>query len=253
MPGLPSRIEKLALRAVRTPQSGVETARLLEILAIPGGDVSLIFKNHPTVTDRELRAALHAAADLVRELDSTLEDAPRIAGKRQDSKTETPAAAVRRPSRSRHLWPVPGPRHVLVHIDGCSKGNPGPAGIGVQFLTIDGKPLAEYCEAIGETTNNVAEYRAMIAAVRIALDHGVERVSAFTDSQLLARQINGQYRVKNPGLKPLFEDVSTLIGRLKEFEITDVRREQNSRADELANMALERASAAARRRDSFSD
>jgi ribonuclease HI len=280
MSGLPIPIEKLVYRAVRTPQSDIETARLLESLAVAGADVSLIFENHPSLTDRELRATLHAVADLMRELDRAVAPLFSAAAKPHDQQaTESMARpaqptepaglaesvrsvgsvgsvrsvgqsqgrekedAARKGAASRLLWPIPGPHHVMVHIDGCSKGNPGPAGIGVEFLKPDGKPLAEYCEAIGKTTNNVAEYKAMIAALKIAIAQGVERLSVFTDSQLLARQINGQYRVKNPGLKPLFDEVKTLITKLKKFEITDVRREQNTRADELANLALVKPSA----------
>ncbi len=129
--------------------------------------------------------------------------------------------------------------HVL-YADGASRGNPGPASIGAVLYDPDGAVVAEVSEAIGVTTNNVAEYEALIAGLQAALDLGVERIRVRLDSLLLVRQIRGEYRVKAPGLQPLYRRVRALEGRFAAFAIEHVRRESNTVADGLANAALDR-------------
>jgi ribonuclease HI len=128
--------------------------------------------------------------------------------------------------------------HVL-YADGASRGNPGDAAIGAVLYAPEGEVLAEVSEAIGEATNNVAEYRAVIAGLEAALEHGVERLVVRLDSLLLVRQIRGEYRVKAPGLRPLFRRVLALTGGFTSFSIEHVRRESNTVADGLANAALD--------------
>lgn len=127
----------------------------------------------------------------------------------------------------------------LLYADGASRGNPGPASIGAVLYAPSGDVVAEVSEAIGETTNNVAEYRAVVAGMEAALALGVEELRVRLDSLLLVRQIRGEYRVKAPGLLPLYRRVMALVGRFRAFSVEHVRRERNTVADALANAALD--------------
>jgi ribonuclease HI len=130
-----------------------------------------------------------------------------------------------------------------IHVDGASRGNPGEAGFGVHVSAPDGRTVAELYGHLGRTTNNVAEYQGLLHALRWAIARGAVTVEVFSDSELLVRQMAGRYRVKNPGLQPLYREASTLMARFQRIRITHVPREQNREADALANRALdERAS-----------
>ena len=104
-----------------------------------------------------------------------------------------------------------------LYTDGGARGNPGPAGIGARLLTADGDVVEELADSIGTATNNVAEYQALIAGLEIALDRGVERLDVFLDSELVVRQVNGQYKVKDAGLKPLHRQACLLLSRFHEI------------------------------------
>lgn len=123
----------------------------------------------------------------------------------------------------------------VLHCDGASKGNPGPAGIGMVLETADGREVLAWGRAIGKATNNVAEYRALIAGLQQALELGVRRITVQSDSQLMVRQINGQYKVKNAGLQPLHAEAKSLLKRFDEWSIQHVPREENAHADSLAD------------------
>jgi ribonuclease HI/probable phosphoglycerate mutase len=130
-------------------------------------------------------------------------------------------------------------RHVL-YCDGAARGNPGPAAIGgVLFAPGRVEPVVAISEAIGRATNNEAEYRALLAGLQAALEAGVTRLLVRLDSELLVNQMNGSYRVKAPGLKPLHREVTALRGRFTSVVFEQVPRERNSIADELANAALD--------------
>ena len=130
-------------------------------------------------------------------------------------------------------------KKALIYTDGASSGNPGPSGIGV-VIEIDGqkKTLSEY---IGETTNNVAEYTALVRALQLAHQRRVGSVEVFTDSELLVKQLNGQYRVRNEGLLPLYRKVISLLKSFKSSKITHIPREQNREADRLSKDAIKKA------------
>jgi GxxExxY protein len=130
---------------------------------------------------------------------------------------------------------------VIVHIDGASRGNPGPAAYAVVMKTAGGARLAAFSSPLGETTNNVAEYQALLAALDYALKCHYLRLKVLTDSELLARQIEGRYKVKSLELKPLHERARQAISRLETFSIQHVRREENREADRLANEVLDAA------------
>ena len=134
-------------------------------------------------------------------------------------------------------------RAATANIDGGSRGNPGPAGYGVRIEQADGT-IVELKEFIGTTTNNVAEYNGLLAALRWAAEHGLSPLLVRSDSELLVKQLRGEYRVKNPGLQPLYEEARALIRRIGRVTFEHVRRELNKDADRLANQAMDEGSAA---------
>jgi len=137
---------------------------------------------------------------------------------------------------------------VVAYIDGASRGNPGPAAYGVVMESGDGSRLAAFSQYLGKATNNFAEYQGLLAALDYALTNHYRRIHVRTDSELLALQIKGVYRVKSPGLKPLCERARQLIARLESFSIEHVPRERNRAADRLANQALDEAESGGRHR-----
>ncbi|MHB8869306.1 MAG: Nif3-like dinuclear metal center hexameric protein [Thermoleophilia bacterium] len=132
-----------------------------------------------------------------------------------------------------------GERVYLLHTDGASRGNPGPGAIGVVLEDEDGNVLEELGARIGTATNNQAEYQALLTGLETALDRGVSRVRVLSDSELLVRQLRQEYKVKNEQLKELYLQARSLIQRFERVEIKHVSRDQNARADELANAALD--------------
>lgn len=131
-------------------------------------------------------------------------------------------------------------RRVLrLHVDGASRGNPGEAGFGVQVTQPDGERVAELYGYLGRATNNVAEYQGLLHALRWALAHQALRVEVFSDSELLVRQMQGRYRVRNAGLLPLHREARTLLARFEAARIAHVPRERNREADALANRAVD--------------
>lgn len=134
------------------------------------------------------------------------------------------------------------PPHLIINVDGGSRGNPGPAATGVVISTPDGVEVLTRGEYIGEATNNVAEYRALLDALRRAPDY-LRKVPApeleiRSDSELLVRQMKGEYRVKNAGLKPLAIEAQRLMRGFAKVRFVHVYREDNARADRLCNLAM---------------
>jgi len=130
---------------------------------------------------------------------------------------------------------------VRVHIDGASRGNPGPAGIGVLFLAPDGAVIERFHQCIGTATNNVAEYSALILALERATAMGVKDLDVYSDSELLVRQLEGRYQVKHPALRPLHATAREHIAAFRRFAIHHVPRELNAEADALANLGIDQA------------
>ena len=124
------------------------------------------------------------------------------------------------------------------NIDGGSRGNPGPAGYGVRIAREDGTVL-ELKESLDNCTNNVAEYNGLLAALRWAAEHGVTRLHIRSDSELLVKQMRGEYKVKHPGLQPLAARARLLVGQLEDVTFEHVRREQNKEADRLSNLGMD--------------
>ena len=128
---------------------------------------------------------------------------------------------------------------LVIHTDGASRGNPGKAGIGVAIFDKNYHLLEELCKFIGESTNNVAEYQAMILAAQKAVAYNARKVTFKTDSELLVRQLNGAYRVKSQNILPLYHELTILLGKIPEWKIQHVRREENVCADALANQGID--------------
>jgi len=128
---------------------------------------------------------------------------------------------------------------LIIYTDGCSKGNPGPAAIGVAMYRGEAKsPIFMISDEIGETTNNQAEYRALIRALDYAVSLQEREVEVRSDSELIVNQMKGSYRVKKPELKPLYVEAKRLAGLIPNFSIKSIPREYNTQADKLANLAL---------------
>ncbi len=126
-----------------------------------------------------------------------------------------------------------------VHIDGASRGNPGPSGAGVVIETPAGEKI-EKAEFLGERTNNQAEYEALIVALESLSELGARAVRILSDSELLVKQMRAEYRIKNQGLKPLFGRALSLLAELDSYEFELIERKRNRRADQLANFAVDR-------------
>jgi ribonuclease HI len=132
------------------------------------------------------------------------------------------------------------PLRLVAHIDGGARGNPGPAGYGVHVEDESGGLIAQLYGYLGIATNNTAEYAGLLAALEYALDTGAASLQVYSDSELLVRQIEGRYRVKDPKMRVLFAAAKGLIARLQAFSVAHVPREQNREADMLANKAMDR-------------
>jgi len=130
---------------------------------------------------------------------------------------------------------------LIVHVDGGSRGNPGPAAAGAVLSTPDGEVVDEATELLGIVSNNVAEYRALLLGLQRARELGATEVEAVNDSELIAKQVNGQYKVKHADMKPLHAEALAALQGFDRWAVRTVRREQNAHADALVNAALDAA------------
>lgn len=130
--------------------------------------------------------------------------------------------------------------YLVAYVDGGARGNPGPAGYGVVVEDEIGRPIAELSEFLGHQTNNYAEYSGLLAALNYAISHGFKALRVISDSELMVKQIKGQYKVSSPTLKELHGQAMRLIDQCDYFEIKHVLREKNRGADRLANLAMDR-------------
>lgn len=139
------------------------------------------------------------------------------------------------------------PRHhgvkAVLHTDGGARGNPGPAGVGIVLRSPDGNLLAQVGRSIGEATNNVAEYQALILGLETALEHGVTEIEIEADSELVVAQVKGEWKIKNDRLRSLAAKAESLMGKFDSASIVHVPREENADADALANEAMDAAEA----------
>jgi ribonuclease HI len=128
---------------------------------------------------------------------------------------------------------------LVLHVDGGARGNPGPAAVGVVISGEDGEVLDEIAEPIGVATNNVAEYHAVLRGLEQARTLGASEVELIGDSELVARQLTGAYKVKHPAMKPLHAQATRALGQFERWHIRSVPRAENARADALVNAALD--------------
>jgi probable phosphoglycerate mutase len=138
---------------------------------------------------------------------------------------------------------------IVAYIDGGARGNPGPAGYGVRVEKPDGTLVEEFCESIGTATNNVAEYKALVAALEWAKQHEHKKVHVRSDSLLLVQQMLGRFKVKHPNLQPLYAKARLLAHEIGRVTFEHVGREKNAHADRLANDAMDDAAGAAKPRE----
>jgi ribonuclease HI len=160
-----------------------------------------------------------------KDLQEILERCARLTSKGEPTPSVSPAA--------------PGLAEISIHADGASRGNPGEAGAGVVIADERGQTLKEWKSYLGLTTNNVAEYRALLLALEKASALRAERVIINMDSELVVRQVLGEYKVREAHLKPLYQKALELLGGFPKYRIRHVPREENRRADQLANEAID--------------
>jgi ribonuclease HI len=155
----------------------------------------------------------------------------------------SPSFRSRTSSRSSEgLFPAQGApdSYLIAHVDGGARGNPGPAGYGVVITDQTGRKVASLSEYLGHQTNNYAEYNGLLAALDYAIEHGPRALKVVGDSELLVKQIRGEYKVKSPTLLELYQRAKKMIGQLEWFSIQHVLRGGNQEADRLANMAMDK-------------
>jgi len=186
---------------------GNDPSRILAALA-KNPNFERLFADFPSLTPEELKGILFEASNVLR------------------GKT---AAGEQKKLLSDGAW--------IAYVDGASRGNPGPAGAGA--ILISGSERIELKKPLGQATNNIAEYGALIMALEGALERGASRIEARSDSELMVLQMTGGYRVKSANLLPLFNKACELAKKFKEFKIVHVDRSLNREADRLANMAVE--------------
>jgi ribonuclease HI len=201
-----------------------------EALRLLAGTLSVraVMKKYPEVGKEGLRALLLEAARAVGEGELT------AAGRQ-------PVAEAARPGQEGFLFaPAEEARALRIFTDGASRGNPGEAGIGVLIEDASGNRLKEIRRYLGKATNNQAEYTALLIGLKACREMGAEDVSVFADSELLVKQMKGEYKVKHPLLLPLYTEAKTLTSGLKKFRITHIPRAKNAHADALANEAIDK-------------
>src|SRR3954451_2717625 len=130
---------------------------------------------------------------------------------------------------------------VIVHVDGGARGNPGPAAAAAVLSSEGGEPLGEHAELLGQGTNNVAEYRALLLGLEHARRLGAREVEVVGDSELIAKQVQGLYKVKHPAMRPLHREALAKLGEFRSWSLRTVPRARNARADALVNQALDAA------------
>lgn len=207
-----------------------------EALVLLAGTLSVraMMKEHPEVGKEDLRALLMEAARAVGE--GELAPGPKV---RQETFEFAPATEGAE-AQKKPAAPVEISRSLRIFTDGASRGNPGEAGIGVLIEDSSGNRLKEIRRYLGKATNNQAEYTALLIGLQASREMGAEDISVFADSELLVKQMKGEYKVKHPLLLPLYTEAKALTSGLKKFRITHVPRAKNAHADALANEAIDK-------------
>lgn len=227
----------------------VPAFRLIANLSNHESVLKMLSRAFPGSDEAEIRQVLAKTASLLRDLEQLVYHPPAPAPVAKSApKKISLLPAVPKVSRKKELRPPQGSAIALTHcdkikvfVDGGAKGNPGPAGIGVVFTALNEEVLFEQARYIGKATNNVAEYSALISALKTLVDCGRREVYVFSDSELMVKQMTGAYKIKNEGLMPLVREAQALRRKIARFQITYIPREKNKRADELVNLAISQA------------
>ncbi|HBF35266.1 TPA: hypothetical protein DDW35_11965 [Candidatus Sumerlaeota bacterium] len=234
--------DTLELSKILPPDAPLD--RLLTTLANHDAAVRMLTSVYPSTHEADIRKALSQLATLTRSLNEWATAKPAAKSAPEELTTENADVPAMLSFPDRVVFGYPGAigkcKRVKVFVDGASKGNPGPAYAGVQITTIEGEPVYEAGLALGEMTNNAAEYHGMLHALEMLTENGCPEAYFFSDSMLMVNQMNGEWQVKHPGIMPLIQRAQVLRKKLSRFQIVHVRRENNRRADELANLACKK-------------
>ena len=199
-------------------------------------------KKKETISDHELLVLIHTSIDMekLKEQDKT------ITKKRVDKLFQDMKGHVKKDDPDISEEEITSPSNIkkeadliVVNVDGASRGNPGESGIGVAIFDKDLNLINEACDYLGVATNNVAEYKALILGIKLSTKYNAKRILFKADSELMVKQIKGEYRVKNAQLKLLFTEAQSLLKKLPNWKIMHVPREENKEADLLANKGVE--------------
>jgi ribonuclease HI len=243
------KVRQLLPRALKIEGSEVPLHRVLDVLATESGDVSEAINRFGDLRNRELRRAIHACAELLRVLEAEAGLTPSWEPDRPQ--TSIPEKSSKKPSASSKFDTRVFVRTDLrgqvergrLFADGASKGNPGPAGIGFLIQLEDGEIIAQGSESIGQATNNVAEYKALIRGLETALELGLSQLEVIGDSELVIKQMSGVYAIKHPDMKPLALQANRLARQIGKVTWRHVPRDQNAHADALSTASIEKAPA----------
>lgn len=261
-------IKKLARQALAIKDSQVPLHRVLDVLASPGGDISAAINRYRDINDAALRRALHYCAELLRAIESEEGLTPAWDAALQKPSAPSAGSSAAAPAASAAPAPSPVPsaspgkgkfspadlvpfmddaargqvRVAKAYVDGASKGNPGQAGIGVAIFGMDGKKIAQQSKAIGLATNNIAEYSALIECMKMATDLQVKVLNVIGDSELMVKQVNGVYKIKNADILKKVQEVMALRRNFEKFTLSYVGREHNTLADALSTAQLKKKS-----------
>lgn len=263
---LSSEVKQLAVQALKIRKSQVPLHRVMDILATQDGDISTVLNRFRDIDDAELRRAFHHCAKLLRAIEAEAGLTP--AWEQPQSPGQTSAVSSSAPSSSSVAAPASPakekvskqkfrPEELLdfeddvargqvrsakIYVDGASKGNPGDAGIGAALFAMDGRKIAQLSRAIGTATNNIAEYTALIEGMRMAQRMGVRSLAVISDSELMVKQIGGQYKIKNPDILKKAQEAQALRKQFDGFTISYVGRDHNQLADALSTCRLKKSS-----------
>jgi ribonuclease HI len=235
-----AQIKKSVLATHTILPEGLEPTRLFTHLANPDAVVRMLAADQPGATEADIRRWLASTATPTRDLEAWAAPTPSKPAREKD------ASPLSSGSHADFSDPAAIREHqrVKVYVDGASKGNPGPASAGIVISDIEGVTLYEEGKYLGVMTNNAAEYGGLIQALTVLVDNGCPEAYFFADSMLVVKQMNMEWRVKHPDMKPLFTRAQQLKRRLPRFQIVHVTRDKNDRADALANLAIKQARAA---------
>jgi ribonuclease HI len=268
-------LRRLAQQALKIRNSQVPLHRVVDILATEDGDISTVLNRFRDIKDPDLRRAFHQCALLLRQVEQEAGLAPAweqglrgtsgSAAPADSARSAAPPAGTSGPNASKPASAKEKPRKqkfrpeellefedeaargnvrmAKAYVDGASKGNPGQAGIGVAIFSMEGKKIGQLSRAIGEATNNIAEYTALIEAMHLAKRLGVQVLHVISDSELMVKQVTGLYKIKNTELLKKVQEVLGLKKGFERFNINYVGREYNQLADALSTLQLKKSDA----------